>query len=257
MIHADNIYYRYPESEKDQSALRGVSFQIEQGEKLAIIGSNGSGKTTLVRCLNGLLLPSGGEIRINNLRVEDSDEIYSIRQQVGMVFQNPDNQMVATTVERELAFGLENIGIPADEMKERIDDILSQFDLAQYRQSAPHLLSGGERQRVALASVLIMRPEILILDEPTSLLDPRGRKDVFTLLNTHPWLKDVTIIFVTQYPEEVLHFNRLFVMDQGQLRMDDHPHAIFQHEDELQKMGLAVPVSVQLKQFLKETGLEY
>ncbi len=257
MIHVNNLSYQYPESEDCQYALQGVSFQIEQGERLAIMGSNGSGKTTLVRCLNGLLLPVKGEIKINGIPVNQTEDIFAIRKQVGMVFQNPDNQMVATTVERELAFGLENIGIPTDEMKDRIDEVLNQFDLIQYRQSAPHLLSGGERQRLALASVLIMRPQILILDEPTSLLDPKGRKDVFTLLNTHPWLSDVTLIFVTQYPEEVLHFNRLFVMDQGQLKIDNPPHVIFEHEDKLQKMGLAVPVSVQLKQYMKEAGLDY
>lgn len=257
MIQVENIYYRYPESEENQYALRGVSFMIEQGERLAIMGSNGSGKTTLVRCLNGLLFPCQGEIKINGLLVNDSDEIFSIRQQVGMVFQNPDNQMVATTVERELAFGLENIGIPTHEMRIRIDEVLEQFDLIQYRQSAPHLLSGGERQRLALASVLIMKPRILILDEPTSLLDPRGRKDVFRLLNTHPWLENVTLIFVTQYPEEVLHFDRLFVMDQGQVKMDGSPDKIFLHSDALQSMGLTLPVSVQIQQYLKEAGLEY
>lgn len=257
MIQVKNIYYQYPESEEKQYALRGVSFDVEQGERLAIIGSNGSGKTTLVRCLNGLLLPTKGEIRINDLLVNQSGDLFSVRQQVGMVFQNPDNQMVSTTVERELAFGLENIGISTNEMKERIDEVLNQFGLVQYRQSAPHLLSGGERQRLALASVLIMRPRILILDEPTSLLDPKGRKEIFSILNTHPWLKDVTIIFVTQYPEEVLQFDRLLVMDQGYLNMDDYPYGIFNHHNELQKMGLALPVSIQIQQYLKEAGFEY
>ncbi len=256
MIQVKNIFYKYPESDTDKHALRGVSLSIQAGERIAVMGSNGSGKSTLMRCLNGLILPDSGVVEIDGMRTDEKENVFLIREKVGMVFQNPDNQMVATTVERELAFGLENIGTPREVMHQRVEDVLNQFQLMNYRQSSPHLLSGGERQRLALASVWVMRPNVLVMDEPTSLLDPVGRKDIFNMLAGDVIGKETTLLFVTQYPEEAMHFDRLFVLHEGNLVMDDRPEHIFRQEEKLMKMGLTVPVSVKLNQYLQEAGFE-
>lgn len=256
MIKIQDIFYKYPESDEGEPALRGVSLNIQAGERIAVMGSNGSGKSTLMRCLNGLIIPNSGHVEIDGMRTDVKEHVYPIRERVGMVFQNPDNQMVATTVERELAFGLENIGTPREEMHKRVEDALNQFRLAKYRQSSPHQLSGGERQRLALASVWVMQPKVLVMDEPTSLLDPIGRKDIFCMLDSNVIQKEMILLFVTQYPEEAMLFDRLLVLHEGKLVMDDHPEKIFQKENQLSNIGLTIPVRIKLKQYLKEAGFE-
>ena len=249
MIEVKDLRFSYPGS--DSFALRGVSFSLNPGERVAILGANGSGKTTFVQCLNGLLAPSSGEVWIDGFSISNPKAIQEIRRKVGMVFQNPDNQIVATTVVREIAFGLENIGIPTDEMIERVEEALTLFHLNDYRQTPPHLLSGGERQRLALASVWVMQPHYLVLDEPTSLLDPQGRQEIFRYLGSDMIGKNMGILMVTQFPEEALSFDRLVIMDRGMILFEGVPLEVFRHTDDLQRIGLGCPVEVELGRYLE------
>ncbi|MFH1943365.1 MAG: ATP-binding cassette domain-containing protein [bacterium] len=237
--------YKYPEGESS-FALRGVSFTLEAGERVALMGANGSGKTTFVRCLNGLLKPISGDVCVDGMTTHDEKRMYDIRRSVGMVFQNPDNQIVATTVVREIAFGLENLGIPVDVMHERVEEALGRFHLEDYRDSPPHFLSGGERQRLAFAAVYVMRPLYLVLDEPTSLLDPRGREEVLRMVEREAEENQMGILLVTQYPEETLAFDRLVIMDAGEIVLEGPPRAVFQHEEDLGRLGLSIPVEITL-----------
>ena len=250
MIEVQNIYFQYP-GDNAQDALRGVSFALKPGEKVALMGANGSGKTTLVRCLNGLFKPTSGEVRVDGLSTNDPKSLNEIRRRVGMVFQNPDNQIVAATVEREIAFGLENLGIPSQIMHERVEKVLNWFHLLEYRNYPPHILSGGERQRLALASVWVMEPEYIVLDEPTSLLDPRGRSEIFGLIEQEKEMKSTSILLVTQFPVEVIAFQRLIILDKGRIVFDDSPETVFQHIDELHHMGVGVPIENEMRSLLK------
>ncbi|MCD6169252.1 MAG: energy-coupling factor transporter ATPase [Candidatus Latescibacteria bacterium] len=244
-IEAVSFVYRY----KDVSltALEDIDLEIEEGESVAIMGANGSGKTTLAWCINGLLLPSSGEVTVDGLSTYRSEHIPAIRRRVGMVFQNPDNQIVATTVEREIAFGLENIGIPPARMRQRVTQALRRFELEQYRHHPPHRLSGGEKQRLAIASVLAMEPKYLILDEPTSLLDPRGRREVNRMLKQIQAAGKVTVIHITQSPEEALEADRLIVLSQGRIVLEGSPRTVFQHCDQIRALGLDIPLQMQLE----------
>jgi energy-coupling factor transport system ATP-binding protein len=250
MIEVKNIFFQYPEG-NSADALRGVSFTLQPGEKAALMGANGSGKTTLVRCLNGLLKPGSGEVRVDGMSTSDPECLNEIRRSVGMVFQNPDNQIVTATVEREVAFGLENLGVPAPEMHQRIDKVLTLFHLQEYRNHSPHILSGGERQRLALASVWVMEPEYIVLDEPTSLLDPRGRLEILDLIDGEKIGKSCGILLVTQFPIEAAPFDRLIVLDKGKIAFDDSPDSVFQHIQELHRLGVGVPVEIEMRPLLK------
>jgi energy-coupling factor transport system ATP-binding protein len=230
--------------------LRGVSFNLKAGEKVALMGANGSGKTTFVRCLNGLFSPTEGEVLVDDISTSDNRMFYDIRQRVGMVFQNPDNQIVATTVEREIAFGLENLGISQEIMIKRVENALVKFHLEDYRFASPHLLSGGERQQLALASVWVMEPDYLILDEPTSLLDPRGREEILRFIETEVKTKNIGVLLVTQYPEEAMICDRLVIMDKGKIVIDDHPEKVFQKAETLRRLGVDIPAEVELKYFM-------
>ncbi|MBN2028877.1 ATP-binding cassette domain-containing protein [bacterium] len=251
MIDVKNLVFQYPGSES-AFALRGVSFQLRVGEWITLMGANGSGKTTLLQCLNGLLKPSSGEVLVDGFSTKENRLLFNIRQRVGMVFQNPDNQIVATTVIREIAFGLENLGVPRDEMEDRIEDALHCFHLESYRHTPPHLLSGGECQRLALASIWVMQPHYLILDEPTSLLDPQSRIEMFRLLQEIRSKREIGILFVTQFSEEALISDRLIIMDKGCMVMDDSPYTLFQRVDDLKRIGLGVPVDVELEQYIQK-----
>jgi len=253
LIKVDNLTFRYPGNDS-AFALSNVTFEMRKGEKVALMGANGSGKTTFVQCLNGLLKPSEGSVQVDGLSTLDFDVAYEIRRRVGMVFQNPDNQIVTTTVEREIAFGLENLGLDFDEMTSRVKEAMNRFHLEKYQFSPPHILSGGERQQLALASVWVMHPDYLILDEPTSLLDPQGREEILNFLDDRIKMKEMGILLVTQYPEEAMTCDRLIIMDHGTIRMDGHPEDIFRKVKELRKMGLDVPVEVELRLFLKKRG---
>lgn len=257
MIKISNLVFAYEqESPKSTRVLNGINLTIREGESVGIMGANGSGKTTLARCLNGLLIPTQGEVVVDDLNTKDAGALNEIRRRVGMVFQNPENQIVSTTVEREIAFGLENLGVPHDEMHRIVDAMLHQFDLVRYRSHPPHLLSGGEMQRLALASVMAMSPKYVILDEPTSLLDMSARKVVLSLLSKlhKPASQNSTVIttlLITQFPEEVLLCDRLLILYNGQILFDDRPSEIFQKVTELQEHDLDVPVEFAINCYLK------
>ncbi|RPH89545.1 MAG: ATP-binding cassette domain-containing protein [Calditrichaeota bacterium] len=253
MIQVDHIYFRYhSEDNSPINILNDVSLEIRAGERIAIMGRNGSGKTTFARCLNGLLLPSSGVVRVDGLTTSEAKNLADIRRHVGMVFQNPDNQIVSATVEREVAFGLENLGVPFEEMHEIVERMLFIFNLEKLRKQPPHQLSGGEKQRLALASVMAMHPKYLVLDEPTSLLDPKSRREVLERISTLPQDTEnpVATLLITQFPEEALYANRLIVFHQGKIIMDDAPDELFSRHKELEAYGLEVPVKFQIAEFI-------
>jgi energy-coupling factor transport system ATP-binding protein len=250
MIEVRDITFQYPEGDAAE-VLRGVSFTLRPGEKVALMGANGSGKTTLARCLNGLLKPLSGSVSVDGLSTDDSASNYEVRRKVGMAFQNPDNQIVAATVEREIAFGLENLGVPSDEMRKRVDGALDRFHLQPYRNHSPHLLSGGERQRLALASIWVMEPQYLILDEPTSLLDPLGRTEILKFIDEEMKRKSFGVLMVTQFSEEASSFHRLIILNEGRIAFDDSPDAVFRHVEELHVMGVDIPVHMEFRNILK------
>ena len=237
------------------AALRGVNLTVQKGEFLAILGHNGSGKSTLAKHFNGILTPTRGKVFVNDIDVSDDSKIYEIRQSVGMVFQNPDNQIVAAIVEEDVAFALENLGVPPDEIRERIDEAMKLVDIYKYHKHAPHRLSGGQKQRVAIAGVIAMRPQCIVLDEPTAMLDPKGRKEVMKtikMLNE----KGITIILITHYMEEAAEAKRVAVMDKGKVIMDGTPKEIFREVEKLKEVGLDVPQVTELTYELRKAGME-
>lgn len=248
MITVHNLTLDFHLTEGPRRVLDDISLEIADGEFVALMGANGSGKTSLARCLNGMLTPTAGEIFVDGMNTRHTAEVNEIRRRLGMVFQNPDNQIVAPTVEREVAFGPENLGVPRPEMQRRVEHLLKLFRLETYRQQAPHLLSGGEKQRLALAAVLAMQPAHIIFDEPTSLLDYESRCQVLALmqqLNASPnpfSAQALTILLITQFPEEALFANRLLVLERGRLVMDGAPRDIFLRVEELQRLGLRAPI---------------
>ena len=239
MIHVRNLTYSHPPG--NITALQNIDLEIRPGERIAVIGPNGSGKSTLARCLNGLLRPESGEIEVDGLSVCSQENDFDIRQRVGMVFQNPDDQLVATSVEEELAFGLENIGTPTAEMRSRVDSTLAEFELDSFRNFPPHQLSGGEKQRVAVAAAMALRPRYLILDEPTSLLDPKGRREVDSILSSLHAEYEVATIHITQFPEEAARCERVVALDRGRLLFDEPPEQAFADHRRLTQIGLDVP----------------
>ncbi len=251
MIELQDIHFSYrDETGRPRAVLNGISMRIEPGEAVAIMGANGSGKSTLVKCCNGLLLPGSGRVLVEGLDTANEKKLPAIRRLVGMIFQNPDNQIVSTTVEREIAFGLENLGIPFDEMHARVDEMLRRFDLESYRLKSPHYLSGGEKQRLALAAVLAMQPKYLILDEPTSLLDPQHRRHIVELLSALHREEKIACILITQFPEEALLAGRLIVLNQGRIFRAGTPADVFAEVDELLAIGLEPPLSFYVDNLL-------
>ncbi|OGG54037.1 MAG: hypothetical protein A3F84_06275 [Candidatus Handelsmanbacteria bacterium RIFCSPLOWO2_12_FULL_64_10] len=242
MIQLQNVHFSYA---GDHPVLRGISLTFRDGERVALMGANGSGKTTLARCLNGLLLPTQGRVLVDGLPTDRPDDLWEIRRRVQMVFQNPDDQLVSVLVEREIAFGLENLGVPPAEMRQRVEEMLRRFHLEGYRNHPPHLLSGGEKQRLAVASALAMRPRHLVLDEPTAMLDPEGRREVMATLDDLARAGDVTIVHITQTPEEAAATHRLIVLDRGLVAMDGPPEQVF-GEHRLRDLGLAPPAPARL-----------
>ncbi|MCK4385764.1 MAG: energy-coupling factor transporter ATPase, partial [candidate division Zixibacteria bacterium] len=256
MIELGNVTYRYElEGERSVLALDDINLILEKGKSVAIIGSNGSGKTTLARLLNALLLPTFGKVMVDGLDTHDKDSQKMIRLKVGMVFQNPDNQLISTSVEREIAFGLENLALPYEEMERRVEWSLDFFHLREYKKHPPHKLSGGEKQRVALASVMSMQPEYLVLDEPTSLLDPKGKKEVMSLIEKFSKQRDVTVIHITQFPEEAIISDRVLVMHQGRIVLGGSPRDVFKQKDKLKAIGLKVPFVIEIASELSQRGM--
>jgi len=238
-----------------QDALHDISLEIEGSEYIAVIGPNGSGKTTLARCMNGLLTPTSGCVRVDEIDAGSPGAQWELRRRVGMVFQNPDNQIVSVTVEREIAFGLENIGLPSQEIQERVKTALNTFHLEPYRHHQPHRLSGGEKQRLAIAAVMAMRPRYLILDEPTSLLDPGSRRELSSLLHRIHSETGVTVIHITQFPEEALQAGRLIILVDGRVVEEGDPHSVFQMTDKLHEWNLIPPAAFRLNALIRDSGM--
>lgn len=252
MICIDNISFKYDEA--GAYALKNVSFEINSGEMIAIVGHNGSGKSTLAKHLNGLLLPTEGDVRVDGDSTRDENALNSIRRRVGMVFQNPDNQIVTTVVEEDVGFGPENIGVPTDEILERVDEALKAVRMTEYAKSAPHMLSGGQKQRVAIAGILALRPKTLVLDEATAMLDPIGRREVLETVSEQNKRRGITVVMITQYMEEALLCDRVAVMSGGELKMLDTPRNIFKRVDELRALGLDAPIAVSIRDRLIKEG---
>ena len=257
MITVRDVSYAYGKGgENPQKALEDINLTVAHGEYLAVIGHNGSGKSTLAKHFNALLTPHAGEVRVEGMSTLDTDNLYQIRQRVGMVFQNPDNQIVATTVEEDVAFGPENLGIPPREIRERVDEALELVRMGDMRRHAPHLLSGGQKQRVAIAGVIAMRPRCLVLDEPTAMLDPRGREEVLQTVSRLNREEGITVIYITHFMEEVRRADNLAVMDGGRIVLVGPPREIFSRGDFLKSLGLEVPPVTELAQRLKARGLD-
>ncbi|MDY0382186.1 MAG: energy-coupling factor transporter ATPase [Atribacterota bacterium] len=257
MIEFKNVTHFYNTEQNEKIAsLSEINLKIHKGDFVAIIGANGSGKSTLVKHINGLLLPSKGEVLVENLNTRDMEEVWNIRKQVGMVFQNPDNQLIATTVEDDIAFGLENIGIKAKEMGERVDWALNIVGLNGLRNSEPHLLSGGQKQRVVIAGALAMNTSYLILDEPTSMLDPKGRKNILEIVKDLNKKESITIVYITQFMSEAAQFDKIFVLDKGRIVLEDSPKKVFDKAEQLLGLSLEVPQITRLARELVKSGLD-
>lgn len=243
------------EEGKTFDALKDVTAQIKKGEFTAIIGTNGSGKSTLARHLNALLIPTEGELIVEGMRTSDAGRAWDIRQKVGMVFQNPDNQLVAAVVEEDVAFGPENLGVPPEEIRERVDLALEKVGMTSYRKQAPSMLSGGQKQRVAIAGVLAMKPDCIVLDEPTAMLDPKGRKEVMDTIHELNKTEGITIVLITHFMEEAVTADHILVIDRGVLKMEGTPREIFSQADEVTEIGLDVPVPADLARRLRKKGM--
>ncbi len=243
VVEFDHVRYRYPESETD--SLCDVSIGFEPGSFTAVLGRNGSGKSTLAKHMNGILLPTEGRVLISGMDTADESLLLKIRQTVGMVFQNPDNQIVSNVVEEDVAFAPENLGIPSGEIRKRVDDALRQVGMYEYRLHAPHLLSGGQKQRVAIAGVLAMQPQILVLDEPTAMLDPAGRREVISTVRRLCSDRGITVILITHHMDECVDADRLLVMEEGRILLDGSPAAVFRQVERMEEAGLAVPETVK------------
>ncbi len=256
-IEVKDLVYRYSKEQGDDNlcpAIDHVSIEIKRGEYISIVGSNGSGKSTLARCLNGLLLPTEGEILVDGMDTNDDDLIWDIRKKIGMVFQNPDNQIVSSMVEDEVAFGPENIGIENPELRKRVDNALKSVGMYEYRNREAHKLSGGQKQRIAIAGAVAMRPDCIVFDEPTAMLDPKGRSQVMKVIRE---LNDqgITIILITHFMEEVAEADRVLVMKSGKLLADSVPEDVFADTNLIESAGLEIPAAVLLRNELIENGI--
>ena len=261
IIEAAHIFFDYVQKdENDQieeinEALSDLSISIEKGSFVCILGHNGSGKSTFAKLLNGLSLPKEGTVLISGMDTRDESRLLNIRKTCGMVFQNPDNQIIANVVEEDVAFGPENLGVPTEEIVRRVDDALKKVGMEAYRLNSPNRLSGGQKQRVAIAGVMAMKPECIVLDEPTAMLDPSGRRDVLRTVHDLNKKVGITIVHITHYMEEAVDADRIIVMDDGSVVMDDEPRKIFSRVDELRKLSLSVPQITELAYELRQAGM--
>lgn len=253
MIRVSDVTYSYDDA--SSPALSHVTLEIPDGEMIAVVGHNGSGKSTLAKCLNGLLLPTEGTVSVNGMLTSDESSLLSIRQHVGIVFQNPDNQLVTTIVEEDVAFGPENLGFAPDEIRRRVNSSLEEVGMGSYALSASSTLSGGQKQRIAIAGMLAMQPDVLVLDEATAMLDPQGHREIIEIAERLHREKGITIVMITQHMEETIGCDRIVVMGGGQIRMDGTPREIFRRVNELQSLGLDVPETVWLRNRLLSAGV--
>ena len=257
MISIKGLKHYYTDADdKEVKTLDGIDLDIKKGEFVAIIGANGSGKSTLARHLNALLLPTEGTCNVGGLDTAEEANMWDIRQQVGMVFQNPDNQIVAAIVEEDVAFGPENIGVPSEEIRPRVEKALAAVGMTDYAKHAPHLLSGGQKQRVAIAGLMALEPECIVLDEPTAMLDPQGRKEIVATVKSLNKDKGITIVYITHYMTEALAADRVVVMEKGHVRFMGTPKEVFSRVDELEKLGLEAPLAAKVASELRKSGIK-
>lgn len=254
MIKFDNVSFAYDRNEKDNKALDSVSFEIKKGEFVSILGMNGSGKSTIAKIMDGILLPTEGDATVMGMNTKSEANLLEIRQNLGLVFQNPDNQIIATIVEEDVAFGPENLGLPTPEIRKRVDDALEIVSMTEYKKHAPNLLSGGQKQRLAIAGILAINPNIIVFDEPTAMLDPVGRKEVMDTIIKLNKEYEKTIILITHFMSEAVLSDRLMVMHEGRLVWDDTPRRIFSDVKRVHSLGLDVPQVTELSNLLKEDG---
>ena len=261
MIKAKDVVFEYQKYDEEgnvsetKRAVDGVELDVKKGDFVAILGHNGSGKSTLAKHINALLLPTDGEIWVSGMNTKDEDHVWDIRQSAGMVFQNPDNQIIGTVVEEDVGFGPENMGVPTEEIWTRVEEALKAVGMYKYRKHSPNRLSGGQKQRVAIAGIVAMHPQCIVLDEPTAMLDPNGRKEVIRAVRALNMVEDITVLLITHYMEEVVHADKVIVMDQGKVVMQGTPKEIFSRVEELQSYRLDVPQVTLLAHELKKKGI--
>ena len=258
MIETKDLQFSYPADEGSApvQALRGVDLKIEKGSFVVVLGHNGSGKSTLAKHLNAIHLPTGGTVYVDGMDTANEDLLLDIRRTIGMVFQNPDNQIVANVVEEDVAFAPENLGVPSEEIRRRVDDALKAVGMYEFREHAPHLLSGGQKQRIAIAGVIAMRPRCIVLDEPTAMLDPNGRADVLRTIKQLNRTSGVTVVLITHHMDEAAQADRLVVMAKGKVIADGEPKQVFQDVEGLKAVGLTVPHTTELLWQLRQEGLD-
>lgn len=262
IIKARDVTFEYIQRDEEGNvegiitAVDNVSLDIQKGDFIAILGHNGSGKSTFAKHINALLTPTEGTLWVDGMDTSDEDKVLNVRQTAGMVFQNPDNQIVCTLVDEEVGFGPENIGVPTKDIWTRVEDSLKAVGMYQYRNASPNKLSGGQKQRVAIAGIVAMKPKCIILDEPTAMLDPLGRKDILKVITELNKKEGVTIILITHYMEEVIHADKVFVMDKGKVVMEGKPRDIFSQVEQLKKLRLDVPQVTELAYELRKSGLD-
>lgn len=258
MIKTKNVFYSYTDEETQEKnlVLKDISLEIPKGQFVALLGHNGSGKSTLARTFNAILIPEGGKVYVDSMDTSNEELLYEIRKKAGMVFQNPDNQLVATIVEEDIAFGPENLGVPSEEIRKRVDNALKAVGMLAYINHAPHMLSGGQKQRVAIAGILAMEPECIVLDESTAMLDPMGRKEVMDTIKRLNKELGMTVVLITHYMEEAAQADRVVVLDEGKIVMDGTPKEVFDNVKELKELRLGVPEVTELSYVLKQKGID-
>ena len=249
-------YDNYEEKKLPPVVLEDISLDVQPGEFVAVLGHNGSGKSTLAKHFNAILLPTSGTVYVGGIDTKEEDRLYDIRQTAGMVFQNPDNQLVATIVEEDVAFALENLGVPPEEIRRRVDESLKAVGMYEYREHSPHQLSGGQKQRVAIAGVIAMRPKCIVLDEPTAMLDPQGRREVLQTIRQLGDQFGITVVLITHYMDEAARCDRVVVVDNGKIILDGIPRKVFSHVEQLKSVGLDVPQVTELAWLLRQDGYD-
>lgn len=257
MIECKNVVFKYSTGEEiEKLAIDGLNLEVNEGEFLVVLGHNGSGKSTVAKHMNALLVPTEGTVIVNGLDTSDENNVWDIRATAGMVFQNPDNQLVATIVEEDVAFGPENLGVPPEEIRKRVYDALEKVGMSEYKKHAPHLLSGGQKQRVAIAGILAIQPKCIIFDEPTAMLDPSGRREVMENIKELNKKHGITVILITHYMDEAAQADRVVVMDKGKVIMEGIPRDIFSEVETMKKIGLDVPQVTELAYELRKEGID-
>ena len=257
MIECRNLIFKYTagENQEEKIAINDVNLQIKEGEFIAILGHNGSGKSTMAKHMNALLIPTEGKMLVNKMDTSDMNNLWNIRETAGMVFQNPDNQLVATIVEEDVAFGPENLGVPPEEIRKRVDDALEKVGMSEYKRHVPHLLSGGQKQRIAIAGILAMQPKCIIFDEPTAMLDPSGRKEVMNNIKELNKKHGITVILITHYMDEAAEADRVVVMDKGKVIIEGIPRDVLSEVETMKKIGLDVPQVTEICYELQKAGV--